>query len=49
MAESETSKKVTKAIKAIDKLVADILKGSRKVSEALKELKERDEGKKDGD
>jgi len=47
MSESETSKKVTKAIKAIDKLVADILKDSRKVSEALKELKEHGEEKKD--
>lgn len=49
MPESETSKKLTKAIKAIDKLAADLLKDWRKLQEALKELKERDEGKKDGD
>ena len=48
MPESETSKKLTKAIKAVDKFVSDLQKNGRKVTEALKELKESGEKEKDG-
>ena len=40
MPESETGKKLTKLVKTLDKLLADIKKGVGKVSQAMKELKE---------
>ena len=43
MAESEISRKITKTIKAVDKFVGDIQKNGRKVTEALRELKESSE------
>lgn len=41
MPESETSRKITKAIKAVDKFIADVQRDGKKVVEALKELKEK--------
>ena len=49
MAESEITKKLTKAIKALDKFVSDLQKNGRKAIEALNELKESSERKEDGD
>ena len=40
MSESEIAKKVTKTIKALDKLILDIQKDTKKITEALRELKE---------
>lgn len=40
MAKSETAKKATKAINAIDKLVANLTKDLKKVQGTLEELKE---------
>jgi len=45
MAESEISKKLTKAIKAVDKFISDLQKNGLKVTEALRELKESSERK----
>lgn len=39
MPESETAKKVTKFIKAADKLVQDVVKGAGKLREAARELR----------
>ena len=47
MSESEIGKKVTKVIKVVDKFVADLQKNGRKVTEALKELKESGEKEKE--
>lgn len=46
MPESKTSKKVTKAIKVIDKIVRDFQKDIILVKEAIKELQEDDEDEK---
>jgi len=48
MSESETSKKITKLIKALDKLLSDVQKDGQKVTNALMDLKERGEKGKDG-
>jgi len=47
MSESETSKKLTKAIRSADKLINDLVKDWRKIQETIKELKEQDEEKED--
>jgi len=39
MSESETSKKITRVIKLADALVQDVMKGTEKLREAMKELK----------
>lgn len=44
MAESEMAKKITKAIKAVDKFVEDMKKDGNKIKEALEELKGSDKG-----
>jgi len=44
MPESETSRKITKLIKAADKLVRDISKDIERVLEAAKELKKEGDG-----
>jgi len=49
MAESEITKKLTKAIKAVDKFLGDMQKNGQKAIEALNELKESSERKEDGD
>ena len=41
MPESEMSKRVTKAIKTIDKLVDHFMKDAMELAKALQELKER--------
>lgn len=40
MSESELSKKLTKTIKSIDKMLNDLVKNGQEVKEALRELKE---------
>ena len=47
MPESETSKKITKLVKAADKLAQDIQKDIKRLLEATEEL--RGKGKKEGD
>lgn len=47
MTESDLSKKLTKAIKSIDKMLNDLVKDGQKVKEALRELKEH--GRKEDD
>ena len=47
MPESEMSQKITRLIKAADKLIQDIQKDTRKLLEATEELREK--GKKEGD
>lgn len=46
MAESETAKKLNKAIKAVDEFLADILKDGKKIIDALEELKGSDKEEK---
>lgn len=47
MPESETSRKITKLVKAADRLVQDTQKNIKKLREAVEELKEKE--KKEGD
>lgn len=49
MPQSDLSKKLTKAIKVADKLVEDVLKGTRKLREALRELRKADDEEKKGE
>jgi len=47
MPESEYAKKIQKAVKAVDKLVQDMIKGATAAKNALEELKRLEKDEKD--